>query len=86
MPLSETELLAAFAGIRVWQQGGQRAPHKPLLVLLMLGRLWRREPAMVPFGQIETDLRRLLKEFGPSSAQASVHYPFWHLVLMDCGS
>ena len=79
MPLSETELLAAFAGIRVWQQGGQRAPHKPLLVLLMLGRLWRREPAMVPFGQIETDLRRLLKEFGPSSAQASVHYPFWHL-------
>ena len=36
MPLSEPELLKAFAGIRVWEQRGQRAPHKPLLALVML--------------------------------------------------
>ena len=77
--MTESELLDAFAGIRVWQQGGHRAPHKPLLVLLMLGRLWRHEAAAVPFAQIERELRRLLEQFGPSSAQASVHYPFWHL-------
>jgi putative restriction endonuclease len=45
----------------------------------MLGRLWRREPAVVPFSQIEPDLRKLLEQFGPSSARATVHYPFWHL-------
>jgi len=79
MSLSEAELLKAFADIRVWQQGGQRAPHKPLLVLLMLGRLWRQEPAVAPFAQVEPELRKLLEQFGPSSARASVHYPFWHL-------
>lgn len=31
-------LLAAVEALRVWQRGEQRAPHKPLLLLLMLGR------------------------------------------------
>jgi putative restriction endonuclease len=79
MPLSEVELFEVFASIRVWERDGQRAPHKPLLVLLMLGRLWRQEPPIVPFAQIEPVLRRLLEQFGPASARATVHYPFWHL-------
>jgi len=31
------------------------------------------------FTAIEDDLRKLLEQFGPSSAAASRHYPFWHL-------
>ncbi|OGA46128.1 MAG: hypothetical protein A3F74_20340 [Betaproteobacteria bacterium RIFCSPLOWO2_12_FULL_62_58] len=79
MTLSESELLERFDRIRVWQRGGQRAVHKPLLVLLALGRLWRGEPAAAQFAAIEDDLRKLLEQFGPSSAASSRHYPFWHL-------
>ena len=77
--MTEAELLEAFGKIRVWQQADRRAPHKPLLVLLMLGRLWRREASAVPFRLVEGDMRKLLEQFGPSSARATVHYPFWHL-------
>jgi putative restriction endonuclease len=79
MSLTEFELLERFDRIRVWQRRGQRAVHKPLLVLLALGRLWRGEPATAQFADIEADLRLLLEQFGPSSAAASRHYPFWHL-------
>jgi putative restriction endonuclease len=78
-PHSDAALLDAFDRIRVWQKGGQRAVHKPLLVLLALGRLWRGEQPKAEFSAIEESLRNLLNQFGPSSAAASRHYPFWHL-------
>ena len=37
----------------------------------------------LPFAQAEPELRKLLEQFGPSSARASVHYPFWHLRTDD---
>jgi putative restriction endonuclease len=77
--MTRAQLLAAFARIRVWQRGDQRAVHKPLLVLLMLARLARGEPPMVEFAAIEPQLKSLLEEFGPSGCEASRHYPFWHL-------
>lgn len=79
MSLSDPQLLEKFDRIRVWQRGDQRAVHKPLLVLLALGRLWRGEQAAVEFAAIEDDLKKLLDQFGPTSAAASRHYPFWHL-------
>jgi len=78
-PLTEPALLGAFDRIRVWQQGGKRAVHKPLLVLLSLGRLWRGEQPTMEYSAIEEPLQNLLEQFGPSSAAASRHYPFWHL-------
>jgi putative restriction endonuclease len=35
--MSPDPVLAAFSRLRVWERDGQRAPHKPLLVLLTLG-------------------------------------------------
>jgi predicted restriction endonuclease len=32
-------VLDQFRSVHVWQRAGERAPHKPLLVLLALGRL-----------------------------------------------
>lgn len=77
--LSDSAVLAAFDRIRVWQRSAHRAPHKPLLVLLVLGRIWRGFPASVEFSDIDADLRQLLVRFGPASAASSHHYPFWHL-------
>lgn len=77
--MTRDEILRAFDRIRVWQQGGHRAPHKPLLILLALGRLVRGENPVVEFSEIEGKLKELLTEFGPSSAPATRHHPFWHL-------
>ena len=77
--MTRNELLAAFDRIRVWQRGGQRAVHKPLLVLLALARLERGEAPMAEFSELEGKLKSLLEEFGPSGSEASRHHPFWHL-------
>src|SRR4051812_42094938 len=77
--MTNEEILKAFDGIRVWQRGDRRAPHKPLLILLALGRLARGEKPSVEFSEIEEKLGRLLEEFGPSGSNMSRNYPFWHL-------
>lgn len=77
--MMRTQILRAFDSIRVWQQGDKRAPHKPLLVLLALGRLQRGESPAVEFSQIDTPLKNLINEFGPSGAGQNRHFPFWHL-------
>lgn len=56
----------------------ERAPHKPLLLLLALGRLQRDGDRALRFADIETDLGDLLREFGPSHP-TSPGYPFHHL-------
>ena len=80
MSLPSPQLLERFDRIRVWQRSGQRAVHRQFLPLLAGGLGWG--PAFPPAAQftaIEDDLRKLLEQFGPSSAAASRHYPFWHL-------
>jgi putative restriction endonuclease len=72
-------VLSLFENIRVFQRGTQRAVHKPLLVLFNLARVARGEPRLIEFAKADEPLKRLLTEFGPTSAPASRHYPFWHL-------
>lgn len=80
------EVLDAFENIRRAQRAGIYAPHKPLLILLALARVQRGEPRMVEFTEIDTLLKQLLAEFGPSSAAKSRHYPFWHLATDGHGA
>lgn len=61
-----------------WRRGGERAPHKPLLLLYALGRLQRTGSSSIRFADAEGDLRRLLEEFGPPRS-TSPGYPFHHL-------
>lgn len=77
--MTDDEILAAFDRIRVWQQGDRRAVHKPLLVLLALGRLLRGESPLVEFAGIEDGLGELQEEFGPSGSEKTRHNSFWHL-------
>lgn len=60
-----------FLQLNVWQRGSERAPHKPLLILLALGALARGE-LDVPFAKYEPRLRALLKEFGPATVAVNV--------------
>lgn len=65
--------------ITVWKRGGERAPHKPLLLLYALGRCLRGEPRHVSFAEAQDDLRQLLEEFGPPRRTHHPEYPFWRL-------
>jgi putative restriction endonuclease len=74
-----SDLLDAVRGIKPWKRGHERAPHKPLLLLLALGRIQRGEPREVAFTSVEDDLRQLLDRFGPARKAHHPEYPFWYL-------
>ncbi len=65
-------------GVNQWSRGGERAPHKPLLLLYALGCFQRQGGRPIPFSAAEADLKRLLREFGPPR-KTSPGYPFHHL-------
>ena len=75
----DDELAARFDAITQWRRGGERAPHKPLLLLYALARLQRGELRLGPFADIEDSVRRLLVDFGPPRKSFHPEYPFWHL-------
>jgi putative restriction endonuclease len=64
--------------LRRWTRGGERAPHKPLLLLYALGHFQRRGNEPILFSEAEEKLGRLLREFGPPR-KTSPAYPFHHL-------
>lgn len=70
-------ILMLFAEIKQHQVSGRKAPHKPLLLLLMLGRLRRREARLARYGDVEKPLRDLLARFSPGRPHPE--FPFWHL-------
>jgi putative restriction endonuclease len=73
------ELREKLNTIKMWQRGGERAPHKPLLLLYALGRLTRGEPRLMRYEQVKDDLKKLLHEFGPYRQNHSPSYPFVRL-------
>lgn len=76
---TDQAVLDAFDKIRRAQRAGVYAPHKPLLILLFLARVQQQKVRLAEFAEIDEPMKRLLAEFGPSSAPNSRHYPFWHL-------
>ena len=75
-------LLNRFATLRQHQRNGQRSPHKPLLVLLALGRLAETGSSVLPWSVAEPVLADLIAEFGPPSRTGrgqSAAYPFTRL-------
>jgi putative restriction endonuclease len=78
-PTRDQDIIDRFARVTMWKRGGERAPHKPLLILLSLARLQRGEPRLIGFDELYDPLRRLLIEFGPCRKSFHPEYPFWHL-------
>ena len=73
------EIIQRFENLNLWSSGGQRAPHKPLLVLYAIGRLLRDGTRLIPYAKIEKDLGRLLQQFAPRRSKQGTQYPFWRL-------
>lgn len=76
--MTAEEWTERVTNLNQWRRGGERAPHKPLLLLYALGRLQQTGSWSIPFAEAEGDLRRLLEEFGPPRT-TSPAYPFHHL-------
>ena len=72
-------IIQKFTTLNLWQRNGQRAPHKPLLVLYAIGKLLRDEDRLIPYSEIDEDLGNLLKEFSPRQSRQGTQYPFWRL-------
>lgn len=78
--MDRESLSARFRQIRTWQSGDQRAPHKPLLLLLALGRVHLRRPRLHRYcGGIEPALRDLLERFGPPRRAHHPEQPYTRL-------
>lgn len=77
--MTREEILKAFDCIRVFQRGGQRAVHKPLLVLIALAKVGVGGTAMMDWNDIEPKLKELLDEFGPDGSARTRNHPFWRL-------
>jgi putative restriction endonuclease len=70
------------SALKQYQHNGKRAPHKPLLVLMALGRLAETGSSELSWSVAEERLADLIAEFGPvtrTSRRQSAAYPFTRL-------
>ena len=82
MPSLTDEVLQRLASLRHHERDGRRSPHKPLLMLLALGRLAETGSSRIPWSLAEEKLAELIEEFGPPSQTGraqSAAYPFTRL-------
>ena len=63
----------------IWKKNGQRAPHKPLLILYALGQLVNQGKLRLPYEEVREELKALLIEFGPIRKSYHPEEPFVRL-------
>ncbi|WP_274362921.1 phosphorothioated DNA-binding restriction endonuclease [Paenibacillus thermotolerans] len=73
------ELKQKFANLTIWKKNGQRAPHKPLLILYALGQ-YLNGKTNLPYEEARVKLKNLLTEFGPARKSYHPEEPFVRLV------
>lgn len=77
--MDTTKVKFLFDRITLWKRGGQRAPHKPLLILLALSYCIQDKKRYISFSEIDEKLKQILMEFGPHRQSYHPEYPFWRL-------
>jgi putative restriction endonuclease len=77
--ISKDELKEKISQINIWKRGDERAPHKPLLLLIALARIEQQLERLAPFAEIEGLLTELLDRYGPKRKSQHPEQPFWRL-------
>jgi putative restriction endonuclease len=72
------KLLTKVREVSVWKRGDQRAPHKPLLILYALGKLFAGQNQVL-FKDFYEPFENLLREFGPPRNSYHPEFQFWYL-------
>lgn len=76
--MEREQIIQKFQNLNIWKREGERAPHKPLLVLYAIGKLLRDESRLTSYTDVEKKMSYLLTEFGPNRKTVPA-YPFWRL-------
>ncbi|WP_274649007.1 phosphorothioated DNA-binding restriction endonuclease [Paenibacillus humicola] len=76
--MEASELKEKLSNLSIWKKNGQRAPHKPLLILLGLVQL-QQNNTILPYELVRDKLKRLLIEFGPPRKSYHPEQPFVRL-------
>jgi putative restriction endonuclease len=76
--MTPADIIDVFNRLKTGSREGQRLPHKPLLVLLALGRWAKGDRGPIPFAEVEKKLEALIRTYGPKGA-GSPREPFWRL-------
>jgi putative restriction endonuclease len=77
--MEAAELKEKISNLSIWKKHGQRAPHKPLLILLGLAGL-QQNNTILAYEQVREKLKKLLIEFGPPRKSYHPEEPFVRLV------
>lgn len=81
--MTRDQLLRLVSNIRTGKWRGTRAPHKPLLLLLALGRVASGRERLVSYADVDERLAKLLREFGPPRIATHPEFPFGRLRTDD---
>jgi putative restriction endonuclease len=65
--------------LNVWHRRGERAPHKPLLILVALSLVTSNSKRLQPFEELYESLTMLLLRYSPDRKHLHPEYPFWRL-------
>lgn len=76
--MNPADIIEAFSRLKTGSRDGQRLPHKPLLVLLALGRWSAGQRDPIAFADVQEKLLQLIRTYGPKGA-GSPEEPFWRL-------
>src|SRR5688572_16828487 len=77
--MTKHELLERLQRITTSRRGHRPALYKPLLLLVLFGRVSAEGPRRISFAEIENPLRSLIERYGLGDSAASVGQPWWHL-------
>jgi len=77
--ISPEDIIERVSNLKPPEQDGQRAPHRPLLLLLAISRMVNGKERLALFSELEGPMKDLLREFGPPRKVLSPELPFWHL-------
>ena len=75
----QADVLERISSLNVWRRRSERAPHKPLLLLVALARVTQGADRLIKFEELDTILHRLLLQYGPPRHSVHPEYPFWRL-------
>jgi predicted restriction endonuclease len=77
--MTNSEILKLFSSINCARLADGYAPHKPILVLLLLERILNGHANGFSFEELDHDLKKWLEKYGSTNASSTRNEPFWRL-------
>jgi len=77
--MTSAEIFKLFGAINCARLGDGYAPHKPILILLLLERILNGHVNNFAFSELDHDLKKLLEKYGSNNASNTRNEPFWRL-------